>query len=153
MKRRLTVLFIVDVLVMIFLAMGVLKITENKIEKGENENELVLLREIEYLTSDENGNNPASKLIDTLYQSLGRGMAEREQDAVKEALIIFGAGSFLLLISFYLYIYISFLRPMQKMQLYAAQLAKGDMKAELRYSRHNGLGEFTWALDQMRKEV
>lgn len=153
MKRKLTVLFIVDVLVMIFLAMGVLKITENRIEKGENENELVLLREIEYLTSDENGNNPASKQIDTLYQSLGRGMAEREQDAVKEALIIFGAGSFLLLISFYLYIYISFLRPMQKMQIYAAQLAKGDMKAELRYSRHNGLGEFTWALDQMRKEV
>ena len=53
----------------------------------------------------------------------------------------------------FLYVYMSILRPFDKMKDYAAEIAKGNFDVPLRYERSNYFGAFTWAFDSMRREV
>lgn len=51
------------------------------------------------------------------------------------------------------YIYLSILRPFDKMKDFAAAISAGDFSVPLKYQRSNYFGEFTWAFDSMRKEI
>ncbi len=51
------------------------------------------------------------------------------------------------------YVYVSVLRPFDKMKEYAAEIAKGNFDVSLDYARSNYFGQFTWAFDSMRREI
>ncbi|MBP0964048.1 MAG: HAMP domain-containing histidine kinase [Oscillospiraceae bacterium] len=51
------------------------------------------------------------------------------------------------------YVYYAVLRPFEKLKGYAAEIAKGNFDIPLDYERSNYFGEFTWAFDNMRKEI
>lgn len=51
------------------------------------------------------------------------------------------------------FIYWSMLRPFDKLQSYAEEIAKGNFEVDLRYERTNYFGKFTWAFDHMRREI
>lgn len=53
----------------------------------------------------------------------------------------------------FLYVYMSILRPFDKMKEYASEIAKGNFDLPLKYERSNYFGAFTWAFDSMRKEI
>jgi signal transduction histidine kinase len=45
------------------------------------------------------------------------------------------------------------LRPFQRLEHYASEIAKGNLEATLSYERVNIFGAFTWSFDHMRKEI
>lgn len=51
------------------------------------------------------------------------------------------------------YVYISILRPFDKMKDFAEKIAQGDFDLPLNYERSNYFGQFTWAFDSMRREI
>lgn len=51
------------------------------------------------------------------------------------------------------YVYFTVLRPFDKMKRFAEQIAKGNFELSLEYERSNFFGAFTWAFDNMRKEI
>ncbi len=51
------------------------------------------------------------------------------------------------------YVYFAVLRPFDKMEKFAEQIAKGNFDLSLEYERSNFFGAFTWAFDSMRKEI
>lgn len=51
------------------------------------------------------------------------------------------------------YIYVSILRPFDKMKIFAKEIAQGNFDLPLAYERSNYFGDFTWAFDSMRKEI
>jgi len=53
----------------------------------------------------------------------------------------------------FLYVYISILRPFDKMKAFAQSVAAGNLDIPLDYERSNYFGSFTWAFDSMRREI
>lgn len=51
------------------------------------------------------------------------------------------------------YVYISILRPFDKLKHFAEKIAQGDFNLPLNYERSNYFGQFTWAFDSMRREI
>lgn len=53
----------------------------------------------------------------------------------------------------FLYVYFTILRPFEKLERYAGEIAKGNFEIPLNYERTNYFGKFTWAFDNMRREI
>lgn len=51
------------------------------------------------------------------------------------------------------YVYVAILRPFDKLQKFAGEIAKGNFDLPLEYERSNYFGNFTWAFDSMRMEI
>ena len=51
------------------------------------------------------------------------------------------------------FVYVSILRPFDKLQIFAETIAQGNFDVPLNYERTNYFGQFTWAFDCMRKEI
>lgn len=51
------------------------------------------------------------------------------------------------------YLYYRILRPFEKLQGFAKNIAQGNFDVPLKYERGNYFGAFTWAFDSMRKEI
>jgi signal transduction histidine kinase len=51
------------------------------------------------------------------------------------------------------YVYFAILRPFDKMKGFAEQIAKGNFEVPLNFERSNYFGAFTWAFDNMRREI
>lgn len=51
------------------------------------------------------------------------------------------------------YVYVAILRPFDKLQQFAGEIAKGNFDLPLEYERSNYFGNFTWAFDSMRMEI
>lgn len=51
------------------------------------------------------------------------------------------------------YVYVTILRPFDKMKGFAEQIAKGNFEVPLNFERSNYFGAFTWAFDSMRREI
>lgn len=51
------------------------------------------------------------------------------------------------------YIYRKMIVPFENLEQYAEELARGNFDVGLQYERENYFGEFTWAFDNMRKEI
>lgn len=51
------------------------------------------------------------------------------------------------------YVYFAILHPFEKMQSFAEKIAQGNFEVPLDYERSNYFGEFTWAFDNMRREI
>ena len=61
--------------------------------------------------------------------------------------------SLVLVTLIFMVIYILILRPFQKLERFAGEIATGNLDKALKYERVNMFGEFTWAFDHMRREI
>ncbi|MCM1156123.1 MAG: HAMP domain-containing histidine kinase [Roseburia sp.] len=155
MKKQFAAIIIAFLAVLAALAAGGMLFWEKEIQKSRTQtgNALVLVNEIEQLTMPEEGVHPADEELETLKEELHQLSPEeqiRENRRLFTYYICFAA-AFLLFVSAYLYRKI--LRPFDKLEEYAAQIAKGNLEATLAYERTNFFGAFTWAFDHMRKEI
>lgn len=57
------------------------------------------------------------------------------------------------LLALILYIYKRILKPFEDMKDYAGEVSKGNLDVSLKMDRGNFFGDFTWAFDNMRKEI
>ncbi len=114
---------------------------------------IVSLNEIEQLTKAENKESTAKKEIAGLKAMLRQGTQASSTQRIHTSLVIF----FLLFVCYTLllltYIYLRILKPFQKMEVYAQQIANGNLDIPLTYERTNFFGSFTWAFDHMRTEI
>ena len=51
------------------------------------------------------------------------------------------------------YCYIAVIRPFRRLTDFAERVALGDLETPLEYERTNWFGKFTWAFDNMRREI
>lgn len=110
--------------------------------------QLIALNEISQLA--ETDGQLTARRIEALEQSI-RAEEIRRSGAGREW--IFGGVGLVFLAGVMGYVYVSVLRPFDKMKEYAAEIAKGNFDVSLDYSRSNYFGQFTWAFDSMRREI
>lgn len=120
----------------------------------DDRNQLVILNEIEKLTEDENGENPAAEQITLLKEQLqDSGTEEYDIAGIQQMILACGVLTLLFLLVVFTYIYCKILRPFERLERYAGEVAKGNLDVELNYERTNLFGAFTWAFDHMREEI
>ncbi len=59
----------------------------------------------------------------------------------------------IMIIAAFIYIWFAVLRPFEKLTDFAERIAGGDFDLPLNYERTNYFGKFTWAFDNMRREI
>lgn len=153
MKKNLGKIIILWTVLLLCFWGGFTVLLEKSIKQESTENSLVILNEIEKLTADEDGNSPVSEQIDTLKTELEMQSVEGQKRYIRQISVV---GMLLLLVyiaGIFLYLYLKIIRPFHKLEVYAEQIAKGDLDIELKYERTNFFGAFTWAFDHMRKEI
>ena len=126
---------------------------EIKESKAGEDNALVLLNEIEQLTTDENGFQAASGEIAALKEELRKESTEWQIRETRRIFAYFIGFTACFLLFVFAYLYFKILKPFYKLEDYASRIAKGDLDVPLKYERTNFFGAFTWAFDHMRKEI
>lgn len=148
MKRKLMIVTAFFSAVIIFIA-AVFSLTDKAADPDDaRAEELIALNEISQIA--ETDSQLAAQRIDALEQKI-RAEEIRRSGGGREW--IFGGISLVFLASVMGYVYVSVLRPFDKMKAYAAEIAKGNFDVPLDYSRSNYFGQFTWAFDSMRREI
>lgn len=153
MKKQLIKSALIFIGIFLVIALCVEYFLEKNIMGTDAENELVLLNEIEQLTTDGEGYNPAQEEIRALQDRLQKETARAQQSSIRKVSSIYVCFTLLCLIAGFFYIYYKILRPFSKLEKYAEQVAKGNFDFSLEYERENFFGAFTWAFDHMRKEI
>lgn len=110
--------------------------------------QLVALNEIRQLLPTDS--TLASEKIDALEQTI-RGEALRQSGGGQAA--VFCGISLAFLLTVFGYVYLEIFLPFDKMEAFAAEIAKGNFEVPLNYERSNYFGQFTWAFDSMRREI
>lgn len=153
MKKNIGKIIILWAVLLLCFWVGFTVLLEKSIKQESTENSLVILNEIEKLTADADGKSPVREQIDTLKMELEMQSVEGQKRYIRQISVV-GMMSLLVYIAgIFLYLYLKIIRPFYKLEVYAEQIAKGDLDIELKYERTNFFGAFTWAFDHMRKEI
>lgn len=126
---------------------------EKRITNTDAESKLVLLNEIEQLTTNAQGDNPALIQIEALKESVRSDTIQTQKSFMRRISRYYICFTFICLIMGFFYVYYKVLRPFSKLEGYAEEIAKGNFNFPLEYERENYFGAFTWAFDHMRKEI
>ena len=121
--------------------------------KGEQKRtDVVALNEIEQLAGQQDHQAMQNAIHDLQNQLLSENSQEQENSLRMQMLLIYCVACAFLLIVF-LYIQKVVLRPFQRLEDFAGQVAEGNLDIPLEYERKNIFGAFTWAFDSMRLEI
>lgn len=126
-------------------------------EQKRWKNQILALNEIEKLT-EINGVSPAKEQIADLEQELRVSGMNLDRNAENgnqyyQKLFLVWLLCVGLILALACYIYRTVLRPFEKLEIYAGEIAKGNLDVALEYERSNPFGAFTWAFDHMRREI
>lgn len=153
-KQFVKTALIILCLFIVMAAGGMIYLEKSMVRKGAGtENGLVLLNEIEQLTMDENGNNPAHDHVKRLRELMRQETAQVHTQTLRRSIVLVTCIAAVCLASALLYLYHKIVRPFCKLEAYAERVARGDLEVSLEYERTNFFGAFTWAFDHMRKEI
>lgn len=90
--------------------------------------------------------------LDTVIDTLRSKNTVTAENNLSFIIIMYVVSLILVLITFVV-IYVLILRPFQKLESFAGDIATGNLDKDLKYERVNMFGEFTWAFDHMRREI
>ncbi len=90
--------------------------------------------------------------LDTVIETLRSKNTVTAENNMSFIIIMYVVSLVLVLITFTV-IYVLILRPFQKLESFAGEIATGNLDKDLKYERVNMFGEFTWAFDHMRREI
>ena len=96
----------------------------------------------------DNGDKEAAKAN---VENLAVKTGAKESHASKY--IAMGVVCILSIITILTYVYVAILRPFDKLEGFASQVAAGNLNVPLSQERGQYFGKFTWAFDSMRKEI
>ena len=153
MKKKLLQIVICFFLILLLSVTLLFLATAGLSDQTQRGADLVLLNEIEQLSSGANDDTRLHDAISTLRESIEtQNYAERNLYLFRLSLIFLVMGAFFLAIVFF-YIYKKILQPFDRLERYAEEIADGNLDITLDYERTNFFGEFTWAFDYMREEI
>ena len=95
---------------------------------------------------------PDRKMLSSLKEKMQAGQTN-EAVPSKKGTAVYSCIVFLFLFAVMGYLYYRILRPFEKLQGFAENIAQGNFDVPLKYERSNYFGAFTWAFDSMRKEI
>lgn len=144
---------IVIVVILLFtIIMGVFYVKTYKNTSDNIRNNVVALNEIEELAGESDSQELHQKIEGLQKELLNQAEKEnntKERTFLKEIyLVVVG---FILVL--FIYIYYSVIRPFKRLNDFASEISKGNMDIPLKYERNNLFGAFTWAFDNMRREI
>lgn len=150
MKSRLTVVFLLFS-ICFFLFAGVFFACSGKTDSEDvRSQQIVAVNELEQLAK-----KGEIKKMQEKSAELQEGLrsAKTEAKGTDTRYLFFGAAAAVYSGIIFWYIYVSILRPFDKMKIFAKEIAQGNFDLPLAYERSNYFGDFTWAFDSMRKEI
>ncbi len=159
MKNRLiqaTALFAAGILIVMGCFYFYIRNYGSSNEKAE---QIVALNEIEQLVKKAVPDTREKELlqlhekVSDLQERIRSGPSGYNASANLTMLLVTGAFSLIFLLLLLGYVYFNILRPFEKMQRFAQQISAGDFDLPLNYERSNYFGAFTWAFDNMRREI
>lgn len=153
MKKRFVMMVTACICLFIALSCSIMVFMKSRAGTDNVENSLVLLNEIEQLTTPEKGDHPAQGEIDRLEDRLRQGSESIQEIRLRQITAVYMLTAVFSMLGLSGYIYIRILRPFGRLEEYADRVAKGDMDFPLEMERGNFFGAFTWAFDHMRKEI
>lgn len=122
---------------------------KNKSSSDTNGELIVAVNEVEQLIKLGETDKAAEKAA-----LLKSSIHDKEQTSADPAnTIMICSISCLFALTIFGYVYISILRPFDKMKNFAEKIAQGNFDIPLDYERSNYFGSFTWAFDSMRREI
>ncbi len=131
---------------------GVLSVMDREGEQEQTRKEqIIALNEIVKLT-EQDGVSPAAKEIARLQEELKKP-SEYSSDDNMRVVMLAGVLVVSVILIFLGYLWYTVIRPFQKLEEYAGEIAKGNLNIPLQYHRSNHFGAFTWAFDHMRREI
>ena len=153
-KKLLIILFIYTIAVVIAGQMVITHISKsyNREEavRQEAEENPVKLNEVKQLIAD-GKNDEAIENLDEIIESYDD--AENTKSRVVLLTWIFVIINILSVVIILVYINIRILKPFEDMKEYASKISAGDLDSTLKMDRGNYFGAFTWAFDNMRREI
>ena len=126
---------------------------------NEKAEQILALNEIEQLVKKAVSDTREKELsqlnekVSALQERIRSGPSDYNASAYLTMLLVTGAFSLTFLLLLLGYVYFNILRPFEKMQRFAQRIAVGDFDLPLNYERSNYFGAFTWAFDNMRREI
>ena len=152
MNKKLIAVAVVYVVIMAIAAGMLLKYNrDRRLDAVADNNDLkVVVNEIEQSIAS-GDDESAKKLCVEMKNSLRKKADESSSDftfVILPALI-----SVIGVITILFYVDRSVLRPFRKLKNYASDVSKGDLDKPLQVERGNYFGDFTWAFDNMRREI
>ena len=153
-KKLLIILFIYTIAVVIAGQMVITHISKsyNREEavRQEAEENPVKLNEVKQLIAD-GKSDEAIENLDEIIESYDD--AEDTKSRVVLLTWIFVIINILSVVIILVYINIRILKPFEDMKEYASKISAGDLDSTLKMDRGNYFGAFTWAFDNMRREI
>ena len=153
-KKLLIILFIYTIAVVIAGQLVITHISKsyNREEavRREAEENPVKLNEVKQLIAD-GKSNEAIENLDEIIESYDD--AEDTKSRVVLLTWIFVIINILSVVIILVYINIRILKPFEDMKEYASKISAGDLDSTLKMDRGNYFGAFTWAFDNMRREI
>ncbi len=153
-KKLLIILFIYTIAVVIAGQMVITHISKsyNREEavRQEAEENPVKLNEVKQLIAD-GKSDEAIENLDEIIESYDD--AEDTKSRVVLLTWIFVIINILSVVIILVYINIRILKPFEDMKEYASKISAGDLDSTLMMDRGNYFGAFTWAFDNMRREI
>ena len=153
-KKLLIILFIYTIAVVIAGQLVITHISKsyNREEavRQEAEENPVKLNEVKQLIAD-GKSDEAIENLDEIIESYDD--AEDTKSRVVLLTWIFVIINILSVVIILVYINIRILKPFEDMKEYASKISAGDLDSTLKIDRGNYFGAFTWAFDNMRREI
>ena len=147
MKQKFFTLIIVFCALVALLTGALFYSEKSAFGKDLNAERILAVNEIEQLAKS--GDIEAVREKVTL---LGENL-RYEEEKTGRSIVILGAGCAVLLLTAFLYLFETVLKPFDELKGFAAEIAKGNFDIPLKFHRENFFGAFTWAFDSMRNEI
>lgn len=116
-------------------------------------NEIKELTNIALLKKDTKTYSQLENAINLLQQKMLNQSEGMNHTSIFQMLLLFYIMILLFLIIVFTYIYRVVIRPFDKLSQFANEVASGNFDLPLLYERTNLFGAFTWAFDNMRREI
>lgn len=153
MNKRLIIISVIYIALIVLSSVFGLKTIQNvrEVNQSKNGEMVVSINEIKNSIS-EGTKEDALKSCDNLAYRISEDDGDSDT-RVYYLVFIPMIISILGVITILFYLDISVLRPFRDMKDYASEVASGNMDASLKITRGNYFGDFSWAFDNMRKEI
>ncbi len=156
MKKRLIIIACIYTVLLVLVSQLLFRvirkdITEQLQVKSEaGTNISVEMNEVKQLISNGDIDGALSKCDDVV-----TGFSHNENGDVKFILLmwLFVGLNVITVVIILIYVYIRILKPFENLKEYASDISKGNLDTPLKAEKGNYFGDFTWAFDNMRKEI
>lgn len=156
MKKRLIIIACIYTVLLVLVSQLLFRvirkdITEQLQVKSEaGTNISVEMNEVKQLISNGDIDGALSKCDDVV-----TGFSHNENGDVKFILLmwLFVGLNVITVVIILIYVYIRILKPFENLKEYASDISRGNLDVPLKVKKGNYFGDFTWAFDNMRKEI